>query len=101
MSVDKAIARQHWRDAERLDDAVLDRLLTAAELAITPTATIATDGTDPRWALAVTLQARETHTAYDRVGDVIGAEGVTIRVPPLTARVLELVRPRPVVPVVG
>ena len=101
------VAAALWPDADTIDPATLDQLLTASWsrcLAFLP-GDVDVPGADPdtvvRWAHANVLDARELWTSYRRDGDVIGFETYAVRVRPLSDTVRALLRPQRGCPLVG
>lgn len=89
-------ARAVWPDAVGLDDAVLTRLLQAAQEQAQAYAPALADGAPvpASYTEALVLQARELWGATRREGaDVVGFDTYAVRVRPLSATVRSLLRP--------
>lgn len=98
-----AQARELWPDARTLDDDVLAQILDAAGTKVYEYASPLTRGAPEREdarAHAQVLAARDLWTAYrvDGGADVISFDQYAIRVRPLSAAVMSLLRPARGVP---
>ena len=89
-------ARVHWADAPQ-DDARLQSLLDVATDQVLEYAPVLAEGAavPERYKLATIYQAREVYAAAVRTeADVVGVGDFVIRARPLTASVMQLLRPQ-------
>jgi hypothetical protein len=93
-----------WADAAKLDPALVQRLLDAAQVQCETFAPeLPADATPgASYQLAVIYQARELYAAAKRDGDLVGGDSAyPIRARPLTGAVQSLLRPQRGRPLVG
>lgn len=91
---DVAQARRDWPDAPA-DDPTLEDLLTDARVKVAAFGPTLDDPDLPPdgWSRAQILTARDVWGAARRQGDLIGFDTFAVRVRPLTADAMALVRP--------
>jgi hypothetical protein len=93
-----------WADAAKLDPALVQRLLDAAQVACEAYAPALPAGATPgvAWQLAVIYQARELFAAAKRDGDLVVTDAAyPIRARPLSGAVQSLLRPQRGRPLIG